>query len=151
MKLRYSMGMFMLMAPAVLRPEWFAAGKDTEAWKCLIYMFGHADALHYLINGLGWLMMWKVATWSRTITAWAISALAVWIMAPETPVIGWSGIIFYYLGLCMRGMKKSNRIKLMAITAAGFMMPHIAAGIHVTMLIAGWIGRKMELAWEKTK
>lgn len=151
MKLRHSLGVYALMAAAVPFPEVFATAGGLRNWHNLVFMFGHAGLLHYLLNGLAWLLLWKVVTPGRTLTAWSLSALCAAIIPLPEPTIGWSPIIYYYLGLCLAHMPRADRWKLILLTLAGFFMPHIAAGMHLALLTTGWLMRKLEIAWEKTR
>lgn len=140
-------------AMAVLIPyhKYIAAGQGMEEYRNWIYMFGHAGWIHYIINGIGWLMMWKIATPARTITAYTLSVTAAYIIPYREPVLGWSTIIFFYTGMCMVHKSRKNVLKIILISGISFLIPHIAALMHLYMLIAGWIIRRLELAWKKTE
>ncbi len=151
MKLKYFFWLYLLMGIAVPYPELMAAGPGTEAWKNWIYMFGHAGWLHYTLNGIGWLMMWKIATVRRTLTAYALSVCAAYWLPHSEQLLGWSTVICYYLGLCFAYMPKQQRYRLVAVMVIGLFIPHIAASLHLIMLASGWLIRKLEIAWEKTE
>ncbi len=151
MRLRYSQGFYTLLALALPWPERFAAAGGWDGGRCLIFMAGHAGVLHYAVNALGWLMLWRVATVGRTLAAWAFSALCAALLPLDEPVLGWSCIIYYYLGLCLAGMPRARRRRLLAVTVAGFFLPHVAAGMHAALLAIGWLMRKLEVAWERTR
>ena len=138
---------YILLAPLVLYGKEMAVFSGSPWWTHLTYMFGHAGWLHYLMNGICWAMMHRIITPARTLTAIAIAAIL-----PEThiPVLGWSVVVYYYMGLCLAAMKTSARLRLLAIVVAGFLMPWIAAWHHAGMLFAGWMIRKVEMKWERT-
>lgn len=150
MKLRYTLGLYLLMATVIPWPEHFAAGIGQPRFHALIYLFGHSGVIHYVVNGIGWLMLWKVVNLKRTLSAWLLSVLCALYLPTSEPVIGWSTVIYYYLGICLASMSKENRIKILLLTSIGFFLPHVAAGFHAVMLTGGWITRKIEKAWEKT-
>lgn len=150
MKLRYFILTYAAMLPLLPISNTLAAGAGREEWHNWVYMFGHAGPLHYALNGIGWLMMWKIATPGRTTAAWIMSALAMYVIPAEQPVLGWSAVIYWYLGMCMVHKDKTRRIKLILFTLTGFLLPNIAAWLHLTMLAAGWLSRKTELAWKRT-
>lgn len=150
MKLRYFILLYLFMLAALPYPEQLAAGKNYPAWHCLIYMFGHAGILHYLLNGIGWLMMWKIATWPRTIIAWLVAALSVYILMPDKAVLGWSSVIYFYLGMTLAHAGRQRKISLILLTLTGMFIPGIAAALHLSTLAAGWIYRKIERRWEMT-
>lgn len=151
MKLKYSIGMYLLLCFAVPYPDFFAVEAGVASWKNLLFVFGHANMLHYIINGFGWIMLWKIITWNRLITAWILSALYITWLPASNPVLGWSAIIYYFLGLCFSYMPRERRWRLALVTVAGLLIPHVAAGIHIAMLISGWLFRKVEVAWQKTE
>lgn len=150
MKLSYFFGLYILMLAALPFPEYFAYGPSSPTWKCFLFMFGHAGIMHWLMNGIGWLMMWKIATPGRTFVAYLFSACAVLFLPADENILGWSCVIYYYLGLCLAHMPHARRWKVFLLTFIGFFIPHIAASVHLALLAAGWIGRKMEQAWKKT-
>ena len=97
---------YILLAPLVFYGEYMAVCNGSPWWTHLTYMFGHAGWLHYLLNGIGWAMMHRIITPARTLTAITVAA-----MLPEThiPVLGWSVVIYYYMGLCLAGMTFSSK------------------------------------------
>ncbi|MDB1067937.1 hypothetical protein [Phocaeicola vulgatus] len=143
MKMRYSMGLYLCMTVLLPYHE-FLSGSH---W---LYMFGHAGWLHYLLNGMAWAFLWKVITPARTLVAWMFAVGISFFIPSGSPVIGWSVIIYYYMGLCLSSMDGGRRNRLFAITALGFFLPHIAGGYHAAMLAAGWILRKLEVGWQRT-
>lgn len=151
MKLRYFLLIYAAMLPLLPLRDVLAAGAGRENWHNWVYMLGHASLLHYLLNGIGWLMMWKVATWWRTLAAWIFSALFMYVIPACQPVLGWSTVIYFYLGMCMNHSPTGRKVKLLLLTMTGFLLPNIAAGMHLAMLAAGWVTRKVELAWERTQ
>lgn len=138
---------YLLLAPLVLLGQYLAVMDGSPWWTHLTYMFGHAGWIHYALNGAGWVAMRHITTTGRTITAITVASL---IPASDVPVLGWSVVIYYYLGLCMASMSAGARLRLMALVGIGFFVPWIAAWHHATMLTAGWIMRILERKWEKT-
>lgn len=151
MRLRYFFILYLSMLFLLPFRDDMAAGGSYSHWHNWIYMFGHAGGLHYTLNGIGWLMMWKIATVKRTMAAWLLSVIAMYAVSPSQPVLGWSTIIYYYLGLCMNHAPRSRQVSLILLTLTGLLLPNIAAWLHLIMLAAGWIARKVEVAWERTE
>lgn len=141
--MRYSAGFFAAMLP--LLP--FHAFLSASHW---LYMFGHAGLMHYALNGLGWLFLWRVITPWRTLAAWLVSVGVSFIVPSNHPVIGWSVVIYYYLGLCLSSMDRQSRNRFLLLTLVGFFLPHIAAAHHAAMLAIGFLMRKLEVRWERT-
>lgn len=138
---------YAMLAPLMYWNHDLAVTDSSPWWTHITYMFGHAGWLHYLMNGLAWIMMRRIVTLERTLAAIVIAAL---IPATGTPVLGWSVILYYYMGLCLASMSTGARLRLIGVVSVGFFMPWIAAWHHVAMLCAGWMMRKMEVKWEKT-
>lgn len=150
MKLRYFLMIYALMALLIPYHEKMAAN-GMEEYRNWIYMFAHAGWLHYTLNGIGWLMMWKIATPARTVTAYVFAVMAAYIISCKEPVLGWSTVIFFYTGMCIAHMPKKRIAKIILVTAISFFIPHIAALMHLYMLVAGWMIRRLEIAWKKTE
>lgn len=138
---------YLLLAFLVPYREELAVSRTSEWWTHLTYMFGHAGWLHYILNGVGWLAMRKIATPARTVTACIIACA---IPATDMPVLGWSVVLYYYMGLCLATMRRADKWRLIAVVAAGFLIPWIAAWHHAVMLAAGWMIRKVEVSWQRT-
>lgn len=138
---------YILLCPLIGLGHILAVSDTSPWWTHLTYMFGHANLLHYCLNGIGWMLMWPVLTPARTLTAILVAAM---IPAPSIPVLGWSVVLYYYMGLCLANMPRGARIRLLLCVSAGFFMPWIAAWHHAAMLGAGWMIRKVERKWEKT-
>lgn len=138
---------YLLLAPLVCYGKDLAVYDGSPWWTHATYMFGHAGWLHYFLNGLGWLMMWRITTSARTLSAVAVAAL---LPPTHLPVLGWSVVIYYYLGLCLAAMPTGARIRLLMLVGIGFFLPWIAAWHHAGMLAAGWMLRKVERKWERT-
>ena len=139
--------MYVLLAPLVHLGEYLAVSGTSPWWTHMTYMFGHAGWVHYLLNGIGWTMMRPILTPARTLTAITIAAL---LPPAAIPVLGWSVVLYYYLGLCLAGMRTGDRIRLLLVVGMGFFIPWIAAWHHAAMLAAGWMIRKIERKWGNT-
>lgn len=145
--MRWWAWIYLLMLPLIPWGTALAVSTDSPWWTHITYVWAHAGILHYCLNGLCWVMMRNIITPARTITAIAIASL---IPAGDLPVLGWSAILYYYMGLCIATMHPSSRVRLMLLVALGFFMPWIAAGHHALMLAAGWLIRKVEVKWLRT-
>jgi hypothetical protein len=111
-------------------------------------MWGHASLLHLLMNLLAWLMLWRILTVWRTLAAWAC-AVGVWLLMPKSPpVVGWSVIICFYLGMLFAS---KHRWDILVPILAGFLLPGVAAWHHLLMLTCGMIYRKTEVRWRRTR
>lgn len=138
--------LYLLLAP-LIGCGTLAVSTSSPWWTHLTYMLGHANVLHYGMNFVGWVLMWPILTPARTVTAILLAAL---LPATDVPVLGWSVVLYYYLGLCLGSMPKGDRIRMLLCVLAGFFIPWIAAWHHAAMLAAGWLIRKVERKWERT-
>lgn len=138
---------YVLLCPLIHLGGMLAVSETSPWWTHFTYMLGHASVLHYAMNGIGWTLMRPILTPARTLTAYLIAAA---IPASSVPVLGWSVILYYYMGLCLAAMPRGARIRLLLLVSVGFFIPWIAAWHHAAMLFAGWLIRKVERKWEKT-
>ena len=138
---------YILLAPLVYAGKHLAVSETSEWWTHIAYMFGHAGWIHYLLNGIGWTLMRPIITPARTLTAIVIAAL---LPATAIPTLGWSVVIYYYMGLCLAAMPTGAKIRMLLLVCVGFFVPWIAAQHHAAMLFAGWMIRKVERRWERT-
>ena len=127
--------------------ENLAVSAGSPWWTRFTYMWGHAGFLHYALNGIAWLMMWKILRVDRTVIAVLIASL---LPSGDIPVLGWSVVLYYYIGLCVATMPNGARFRLLVLVGLSFFMPWLAAGHHAIMLLAGWLNRKVEVRWLKT-
>lgn len=138
---------YVLLSPLVYLGGVLAVSDVSPWWTHFTYMLGHASWMHYCLNGIGWTLMRPILTPARTMVAYLLAAA---IPATSTPVLGWSVIIYYYLGLCLATMRTGDKIRIVLLVSAGFFIPWIAAWHHAVMLAAGWLIRKVERKWERT-
>lgn len=138
---------FLLLAPLICIGKDLAVSDTSAWWTHYTYMFGHAGWLHYCMNGLGWFLMRPIHTPCRTLTAIVIASL---IPATATPTLGWSVVLYYYMGLCLASMKTGDKVRMLLLIFVGFFIPWIAAQHHAVMLLSGWLVRKVERRWERT-
>lgn len=139
--------LYLLMLPLIPWASELAVSNGSPWWTHFTYMWAHAGWLHYLLNGLCWVMMWKLLTPARTVTAVLIAAA---LPSCGTPVVGWSVVLYYYMGLCLAYMPAAARIRLLLVVGIGFCLPWMAAWHHACMLTAGWLIRKVEVKWLAT-
>lgn len=138
---------YILLCPLVYAGSILAVSDTSPWWTHFTYMLGHASFVHYLLNGIGWTLMRPILTPARTLTAFLIASA---IPAGSVPVLGWSVILYYYMGLCLSSMPRGARIRLLLLVSVGFFVPWIASWHHATMLAAGWLIRKVEKKWDRT-
>lgn len=149
MKAWTSYTMYLILAVFIPFADRMAVSDHSPTYTCMIYMFAHANIIHYLLNGASWLFLWRAVTVKRLAWAWIFSACWAYLLQPHTPTVGWSVVIYYFLGLYLAGMRKERAVRLILLTVSGFLLPHIAAGMHMCMLISGYIVRRVSIAWKR--
>jgi hypothetical protein len=142
MKLRYIVASIVGMGLLIPFKEVLAASRWT-------YMLGHASALHFLVNMCSWLLMWRIATPGRLLMAYLLSVACASLPSSQ-PVIGWSVVLFFFLGMMLRRMDRGRRMRLLFCLLISFFLPHMAALHHGVMLILGYIYIKVEGLWART-
>lgn len=142
MKMRYII--LEIAVLGVLLPE-----TDTLSMSRWTYMLGHGGWVHYALNMTSWLLMWRIATPGRTLVAY-LTAVACHFIPDKGTVVGWSVVIYFFLGMMLCGMPNNRRWRIVGCLALGAFLPYIAAWHHAAMLACGWIYRKVEERWVQT-
>jgi hypothetical protein len=113
-----------------------------------LYMMGHTGWLHYACNLVAWLLLYRVVTVGRTLAALACASM-VWEWLPKTPpVLGWSVVLYFYFGMLL---SRRNWAGLVLPASAGLLIPGLAAWHHLAMLACGYVYRRIEKRWIRTR
>lgn len=148
MKLRYTVSLFMVMGVLTYgRTPIISLCRENGTIGHLCYMFCHSSLLHYLLNGISWCVMWNNVTVARTLWAWLMAVVVGYVLPYGTPVCGWSVILYFYLGMMMRLMASDVRLRLLALTLIGLLIPGIAVWHHVMMMVCGYVGEWCRRRW----
>lgn len=113
------------------------------------YMLGHGSGVHYLLNMCSQLVLWKVCTPARLLAAYG-TAIGCFYLPSSYPVLGWSVILYFLLGMIFYQLPVERKMRLAGCILLSFFFPHLAAWHHTVMFIAGYLYRKVESKWRRT-
>lgn len=106
------------------------------------YPLAHANLLHLILNAVAWLPMWRAVTWRRLLCAYmsSVGIGYIYMLIPSAhPLCGFSVIIFWFIGLMLPLVPRTTRLLTLALVAVSFLMPHLAASVHLMALLSGYI------------
>ena len=149
-----------VMAFLIPMAPWLAVSQQSPAYTHFVYMFGHANILHWLINAWALITVHNLLRPHRVITAYTLSVLITILpshftlhLSPFTlhpspftlhpsPLIGSSVITVFFFGFYAPCLFRKDRLAsfmMLAILLIGFFIPGIAALPHLVMFILGLI------------
>ena len=136
----FSIAAALLTLPAILLNEHLAVSPTTPTYTHLIYMFAHANILHWAINAYALIVMHKFCT-PAALTAAYICAVAISFLPIYTqPTLGMSVMIYFLIAKIITQRKNKAIILPIAIfIVAGFFLPNIAAAFHLAAISCGTI------------
>lgn len=106
----------------------------------LIYMFGHANILHWAINSWALLVLHNLFRPSRLIIVYILAVLISFIPTTNNPMIGASVITCFFFGFLMPHFWHKDRLSACMVAAlilVAFFIPGIAAFPHLLMFLSG--------------
>lgn len=132
-----------------------AVSPESSCLTHFIYMFAHANIIHWLFNAFSLIVLNRVVNVHRCIAAYLASVIISFLpyIQPSHPVVGMSVIIFFFTGFitsCLlryyrnRHLRISSSYKTMIfqialILALGFVIPNMAASYHLLAFISGFL------------
>lgn len=153
MKMRYSVSLYILLGCLLPFCHEMAVSSNAPAYTHYIYMFAHANGLHFVLNGIAWAFLWRIITPARTISAY-LAAVAISFLLPaitSDTVVGWSVIIYWYWGFILAYMPRNARLRFLTLIVISFFIPGLAAAWHAAMLAIGYLSRKTYDVWQRTE
>ncbi len=130
-----------------------AVSPASSCYTHFIYMFAHANIIHWLLNAFSLIVLNRVVNVHRCIAAYLASVIISFLpyIQPSHPVVGMSGIIFFFTGFitsCLlryyrnRHLRMSSSYKTMIfqialVLALGFVIPNMAASYHLLAFVSG--------------
>lgn len=146
-KVEYVLLCILLMALIIPMHETLAVSKQTPAYTHFVYMFGHANVIHWLINSVSLVLLTNLISLPRMVTAY-VSAVAVsFLLYDDMAVIGASVFVCWLVGFMSLWLWNKRRMafwQMAAATVIMFFIPGIAAMHHLAMMAAGLIGNRVE-------
>ncbi len=146
-KIRYIMLAVVIMAAILSLAPYMAVSPSSPLYTHFIYMFAHANWMHWLINAWGLIVLHNLYTIQRLVVAYMAAVMLSFIYYPELPVIGASVFISFFTGFMIFWLYKKKRLvfwQVLALLVFGCFIPHISAAYHIIMFLAGLIYNRIE-------
>lgn len=124
-----------------------AVSPSSPLYTHFVYMFGHANFIHFGINGWCILMVHHQFRFHRLLAAWLCSVLLSFIYYPELPVLGASVLISFFMGFTAPWLYRRKRLvfcQMLLLLLIGCLLPHIAGIYHLILFALGFIYAKAE-------
>lgn len=120
-----------------------AVSPQTPIYTHFIYMFAHANPLHWLVNSWAMLFMHRLFTPMRLTAAYLTAVAISFFTWHDTTTLGFSVILFFFIGYILYPCWKCRNNSVLAQTALfigiGFFLPSMAASYHLLAMLAGII------------
>lgn len=143
--------LYCIMTIFIVCHDEMALTRGGDVMQHLVYPLSHANLLHWGLNGMSLLFLTRYLRWTRTLWAYAFSVLCGYIYVPGLPLLGFSTIIYYYLGMLFVHYGRWNRFHLLVVSCSGLFIPGIAATTHIIMLAFGIISEYLRLNWLRSE
>lgn len=142
-----------IMAVLIPLAPFMAVSQQSPAYTHFVYMFGHANILHWLINAWALVTIHNLLRPHRLIIAYTLSILITILPSPFTilpshftlhpsPLIGSSVLTVFFFGFyspCLFRRDKLASLMIVALIIIGFFIPGIAALPHLVMFLFGLV------------
>lgn len=147
MKLKYQWPLvwcLLLLVP--LRDVLSLSATDNSLQPHLLWPLVHANIIHWLLNTIGFMVLWRCVTAPRLFWGYVSSVVIgyFWVMLQEffgedtgIRLCGLSGIILFLIGCIFLNMKKAGRIRFAVLVAVSCFIPGIAASVHILSALIG--------------
>lgn len=154
MKLKYQWPLaWCLLFMIPIRNTLALSATDNTLWQHLLWPLVHANILHWALNTLGFMALWRVVTLPRLLWGYAASVAIgyLWCWYSSFPILhsslglaGLSSIIFFLLGIVFTRARNRYRVRLTILIAVSCFIPNIAASVHILALLCGIICYRCE-------
>lgn len=124
-----------------------AVSPSTPIYSHFVYMFGHANFIHWAVNAWCLLMVHRQFSFHRLVAAWLCSVLLSFIYYPALPVLGASVLISFFMGFTAPWLYRRKRLafcQMLLLLVIGCLLPHIAGIYHLILFALGFIYAKAE-------
>lgn len=136
-----------LMVFAIPFHSLLAVSPTSPLYTHFIYMFGHANLMHWAINAWCLLMLHRLFRLHRLLASWLGSVALSFIYYPSLPVLGVSVIISFFMGFTAPWIYHRKRLaffQMLILLVIGCLLPHIAGIYHLILFAIGFIYAKAE-------
>jgi hypothetical protein len=116
-----------------------ATSSDAPLYTHFVYMFGHANVFHWLINAWSLVVLHNLLRPSRCITAYFLAVLISFLPGTQS-LIGSSVFVTFLMGFLTPVLWVKHRLSawlIIGIIFVGFLIPGVAALPHLLMFLSG--------------
>lgn len=124
-----------------------AVSPSTPIYSHFVYMFGHANFIHWAVNAWCLLMVHRQFSFHRLLASWLASVALSFLYYPSLPVLGASVIISFFMGFTAPWLYRRKRLafcQMLLLLFIGCLLPHIAGIYHLILFAIGFIYAKIE-------
>ena len=124
-----------------------AVSPSTPIYSHFVYMFGHANFIHWAVNAWCLLMVHRQFSFHRLLASWLASVALSFLYYPSLPVLGASVIISFFMGFTAPWLYCRKRLafcQMLLLLLIGCLLPHIAGIYHLILFALGFIYAKAE-------
>ena len=124
-----------------------AVSPSSPLYTHFVYMFGHANFIHWAVNAWCLLMVHHQFRIHRLVASWIASVALSFLYYPSLPVLGASFIISFFMGFTAPILYRVNRFafwQMVILLFAGCLIQHIAGLYHIILFAFGFIYYKVE-------
>ena len=124
-----------------------AVSPSAPTYSHFVYMFGHANFIHYSVNAWCLLMVHRQFRFLRLLASWLASVALSFLYYPSLPVLGASVIISFFMGFTAPWLYRRKRLafcQMLLLLLIGCLLPHIAGIYHLILFALGFIYAKAE-------
>lgn len=124
-----------------------AVSPSTPIYSHFVYMFGHANFIHWAVNAWCLLMVHRQFSFHRLLASWLASVALSFLYYPSLPVLGASVIISFFMGFTAPLLYRRKRLafcQMLLLLLIGCLLPHIAGIYHLILFALGFIYAKAE-------
>lgn len=137
----------LLMAFIIPLHAYMAVSPSTPIYSHFVYMFGHANFIHWAVNAWCLLMVHRQFSFHRLLTSWLASVALSFLYYPSLQVLGASVIISFFMGFTAPWLYRRKRLsfcQMLLLLVIGCLLPHIAGIYHLILFAIGFIYAKAE-------
>lgn len=124
-----------------------AVSPSTPIYSHFVYMFGHANFIHWSVNAWCLLMVHRQFRFHRLLASWLASVALSFLYYPSLPVLGASVIISFFMGFTAPWFYHRKRLafyQMLLLLLIGCLLPHIAGIYHLILFALGFTYAKAE-------
>ena len=137
----------LLMSFIIPLHAYMAVSPSTPIYSHFVYMFGHANFIHWAVNAWCLLMVHRQFSFHRLLASWLASVALSFLYYPSLPVLGASVIISFFMGFTAPWLYRRKRLafcQMLLLLVIGCLLPHIAGIYHLILFALGFIYAKTE-------